>query len=182
MDTAQKADWSALVVKVAQDECRESFMALFDHFAPRISSYLRQQGLTDDLAEDLSQETMLTLWRKAQQYNPQKAQVSTWVFRIARNLMIDNHRKQRGIAYELDDALLDVSVDDDSPISADASVVQRKIAELPEVQADLVYKSFFEGKSHSEIAKETGQPLGSVKSRLRAAMKFLRQELNPEEQ
>lgn len=177
-ETSPQPDWAACVERVASERCRDSFMQLFDHFGPRISSYLRKQGVAEDLAEDLAQEAMLNLWRKAHLYQPQKALVSTWVFRIARNLMIDQHRRSRGLAYDTDDALEELSVDDTAPAASDAAVLHQKVAALPAVQAELIYKSYFEGKSHSEIAAETGQPLGSVKSRLRAALQSLRQDFD----
>ncbi len=177
---ADPAAWAEAVQRVASDRCRESFMVLFDHFAPRINSYLRQQGAAPDVAEDLSQEALLTLWRKAGQYAPDKAAVSTWLFRIARNLMIDRLRRERGIAYAAEDMAPEPVEEDRSASTADGDTLRQLIHALPPAQAEVVYKSYFEGKSHGEIADESGEPLGSVKSRLRLALKHLRRHLGVE--
>lgn len=171
-------DWASCLERVASQRCRESFLQLYDYYAPRINRYLVQQGARADVADELTQEVMLSLWRKAHLYDRQKAAVSTWLFRIARNQMIDNLRRDRGIAYEHEDLSEELSMDDEAPAEADAALLRQKIALLPEKQVVLLQKSYFEGKSHAEIAAETGQPLGSVKSRLRAALKNLRQQLN----
>lgn len=175
-------DWPACVERVARYQCRDSFMQLFDYYAPRISRYLQLQGASAATAEDLSQEALLSLWRKAHLYDASKASVSTWLFRIARNQMIDQLRRERGMAYELEDAAEELIADDEAPAAADAVVLHRKVSQLPDAQSKLVYKSYFEGKSHAEIAAETGQPLGSVKSRLRAALKSLRRQFDAEVQ
>ncbi len=178
--TEQTPDWADCVARVASERCRASFLQLFDYYAPRLNSYLRQQGASDEMAEELAQEALLSLWRKAHLYDPGKAQVSTWLFRIARNLMIDQLRRERGIAYDALDAADEPVMEDQAPEASDAEALRRQIATLPEEQLTLVYKNFFEGKSHAEIAHETGQPLGSVKSRLRAALKRLRGQLDAE--
>lgn len=178
--TDPQPDWADCVARVAQQRCRDSFLKLFDYYAPRLNSYLRQQGASDHMAEELAQEAMLSLWRKASLYKPEKAQVSTWLFRIARNLMIDQLRRERGIAYEDIDGAEEPVMEDEAPEATEAQALRRQLATLPEEQLSLVYKNFFEGKSHAEIAEETGQPLGSVKSRLRAALKRLRGQLDAE--
>lgn len=98
--------------------------------------------------------------------------------------MIDHLRKERRIAYDSDDvdAEVELIADDEAPSASDAAVLRRRVSALPEAQIELVYKSYFEGKSHSEIAAETGQPLGSVKSRLRMALISLRRDLDAEVQ
>ena len=181
-ETVSQPDWIACVERVAQERCRDSFMQLFEYYAPRISTYLCQQGASTVVAEELAQEAMLSLWRKADMYDSNKAAVGTWLFRIARNHMIDQLRRERRMAYDDDVAGVELVADDEAPAASDAAVLRRKVSELPEAQIDLVYKSYFEGKSHGEIAAETGQPLGSVKSRLRAALHSLRRNLDAEAQ
>lgn len=176
-----QAQWAECVRRIAEQRDRASFMQLFDHFAPRVNSYLRQQGANESLAEDLCQEILLTVWRKAGQYDPSKAAVSTWLFRIARNRMIDHLRRERGIAYDSeDDAAADLVSDEDVSLNVDGSRIRELVSDLPPQQVEAVYKSYFEGKSHGEIAAETGMPLGTVKSNLRRAVLSLRRQLGVE--
>ena len=82
------------IVKIAKDKDRQAFVSLFEHFAPRIKSFLIKGGLDAELADELAQETMLAVWNKAESYKPEFATASTWIFRIARNKKIDIFRKQ----------------------------------------------------------------------------------------
>ena len=88
-------DWSDCIRAIAERRDRAQFQSLFLHFAPRLKSFFLRSGAAPGLAEDLAQETMLAVWRKANQFDPEKAQVSTWVFTIARNLRIDARRRER---------------------------------------------------------------------------------------
>ncbi len=178
-DEARKVErngafWADCMVKVAEQRDKHSFMLLFDHFSPRVNAYLLGQGAASSIAEDLTQEALLALWNKAHLYRREKAAVSTWLFRVARNLWIDRLRKQRGIAYESDDNLAE-TVSSEPSLDADGERLMAVIAGLPNNQAQVIYKSYYEGKSHSEIALETGMPLGTVKSSLRLAIRAFRQ-------
>ncbi|MDF1691852.1 MAG: sigma-70 family RNA polymerase sigma factor [Zhongshania sp.] len=166
--------WADCMDQIARERDKSSFMLLFDYFSPRVNAYLLGQGAEPSMAEDLTQEALLALWNKAHLYNREKAAVSTWLFRVARNLWIDRLRKQRGVAYESDENLAE-TVDDEVRLNADGDRLRAVLDTLPQNQAQVVYKSYYEGKSHSEIAEETGMPLGSVKSSLRLAIKAFRQ-------
>ena len=166
--------WAGCMARVAENRDKDSFMLLFDHFSPRVNAYLLGQGAASSIAEDLAQEALLALWNKAHLYNAEKAAVSTWLFRVARNLWIDKLRKQRGIAYESEDEISEL-VEHDPTLDADGDRLLAVMGDLPGNQASVVYKSYYEGKSHSEIAEETGMPLGSVKSSLRLAIRSFRQ-------
>lgn len=175
-EAASGAFWAQCMANIAQRRDKQSFMALYDHFSPRVNAYLLGQGVDAAQAEDLSQEALLTLWKKAHLYKPEKAAVSTWLFRVARNLWIDRLRKQRRVAYESDDLLDSVAAEQQpQAVAADGDRLQAVLDSLPRNQAQAVYMSYYEGKSHSEIAEETGMPLGSVKSCLRLAMRTFRQ-------
>ena len=174
------AFWADCMERVAGERDKKSFMLLFDHFSPRVNAYLLGQGVEASLAEDLTQDALLALWNKAHLYKREKAAVSTWLFRVARNLWIDRLRKQRGIAYESDENLTE-TYEPEPSINADGDRLLRVIEQLPNNQAQVVYKSYYEGKSHSEIALETGMPLGSVKSSLRLAVRAFRQHFGDNE-
>ena len=168
---------SRLIVAIAARKDREAFASLFEHFAPRVKSYMARLGAAPEAAEELAQETMLIVWRRAEAYDPEKAAASTWVFAIARNLRIDVARRENR-APTRDDPAFHISAEPtpDSVFSAgeDEARVSAAIATLPTEQARVIKLSFFSDKPHSEIAEELRLPLGTVKSRLRLAMLRLR--------
>ncbi len=168
-----------MLVRVGRDQDREAFVSLFHFFAPRIKSYLLKNGADETTAEEVVQNTFITVWEKAAGYNPKKAAASTWIFTIARNKRIDTLRRQKFVVPLEDDALdlLDSTPHaQDSAYTDHASIEQlhSAIDSLPKEQADLLHMAFFEDKSHQAIADETAIPLGTVKSRLRLAMEKLR--------
>ena len=171
--TAQ--DWSALLEQVAEERDRSSFVQLFQHFAPRVKSYILRLGLVESTAEEIMQETMLSVWRKAHLYHRKKASASTWIFTLARNQSIDWMRKQKYPEYGLEE--WHEEPDDSKDECADSVLTDRMIKAintLPENQAQVIYMSFFEGRSHTDISDRLGVPLGSVKSRIRLASEKLK--------
>ncbi len=181
-DSLQQSDWPVLMAAVVEHGDKQAFMQIYDHFAPRLVSYLQAQGASTAQAEELAQEAMLNVWRKAPLYQADKAALSTWIFRIARNLYIDSLRRQRMLLVEWDDQYeQQESFDSPQLEGGDDHLVEARIKaameSLPNQQAQVVYKSFFESKSHSEIAADMDLPLGSVKSSLRLAFQKLRQAL-----
>lgn len=168
--------WIAQIHAVRDNKDRAAFAELFGYFAPRVKSFLMKSGASPDLAEECTQEVMATLWNKAHLFDPTKASVSTWIFTIARNRKIDLLRKQRRPEPE------DLPWGPESePEAADALGLQqeteqlgRALATLPEEQRRLIERAYFGELSHSEIAAETGLPLGTIKSRIRLALDRLR--------
>ncbi|WP_417670158.1 sigma-70 family RNA polymerase sigma factor [Roseibium sp.] len=181
----QLQHYSDLIVKVANGQDKAAFAELFDHFAPRLKGYLMQQGADEGSAEEIAQEVMITLWRKAALFDPQKSSASTWLFRIARNRRIDRLRRQRTAELDPDEPALrpadvpDVSVEMDARLRDER--VRAAMSSLPDEQADVVKLAFFAGLSHSEIADRTGLALGTVKSRIRLAFGRLRKAIEADE-
>lgn len=178
--------WSDQMLRVAATEDQESFLRIYDHFAPRLHRYVLGLGAQQAKAEDLVQEAMLRAWRSAPRFDPARACLATWLFRITRNLFIDSVRRMPMVAYgegipdELGEGLgVEVdTVEDSAPESyTDQVGLGRAIDALAATQARLVRMSFLEAKSHSEIASELGMPLGSVKSTLRRAFARLQRGL-----
>jgi RNA polymerase sigma-70 factor (ECF subfamily) len=177
-------NFGLLLLDVAQTRNKESFVQLFEHFAPRVKSFLMKGGTREDLADELAQETMLTVWNKAGAYNPAHASASTWIFTIARNKKIDALRKTGRFEVAATDPELvaDEMKSSDSTMAAEEeNLMAAALEKLPEEQSMLLRKSFFEDKSHADIARETGLPLGTVKSRIRLALDRLRQNKNVQE-
>jgi len=174
-------DLAALVRKVADHADRDAFAALFDHYAPRINGYLQRLGTPAGLAEDLTQEVMVTLWRKAALFDPAKSSLGTWLFRIARNRRIDSVRRDRSSAIDENDPAFLPSEPEEVGAAMDArrrdARIRLALRDLPEEQVDLVRLAFFEGLTHSQIAELRGLPLGTVKSRIRLAFTRLRRVL-----
>jgi len=169
---------SALVVKVAREADRAAFTELFDHFAPRVKAYLMRLGAQAGQAEDLTQDVMVTVWRKAALFDERQASAATWIFTIARNRRIDAIRRTRRPEIDPNDPLF---VPDAEP-QPDAVLVTAEredrlraaMAKLSDDQRALLVQAFYDGKSHSEIAAATRLPLGTVKSRLRNIFAKLR--------
>lgn len=176
---APTPDHKAMIEAIADHQDRTAFIELFNHFAPRIKSFMMKGGASEGKADELAQETMLSVWTKAASYDPAKAAPSTWIFTIARNKRIDAIRKTNyaELYPEDTDVLEDTAPYADENISHDEEtrILAHAIATLPEDQAELLKKSFFEGKSHAQIAEETNLPLGTIKSRIRLALEKLRQ-------
>jgi len=165
-------------VQVGTRRDREAFRTLFEYYAPRLKSYLIRNGATESTAEEIVQNTFVTIWEKSAQYNPAKAAASTWIFTIARNRRIDALRREKYIEIDSDSPALQIAASEaPDDAYADAATVEKlhaAIAALPEDQATLLRMAFFEDKTHQAIADETRIPLGTVKSRLRLALEKLR--------
>lgn len=166
--------WAAQVAGVAARRDVDCFMRIYDHYAPRLQRYLLGLRVDAAQAEELTQEAMLRLWRRAELFDPARASLSTWLFRVARNLYLDSLRGEPlwlPIQEELDalEQDEDTSAGSSTEAYADHAGLARAIDALPAVQARLIRMSYFEAKSHSQIAQELGMPLGSVKSHLRRA-------------
>lgn len=133
------------------------------------------RGNSND-AEELLQECMLQVWRKAHTFNPKNGTAITWLFTIVRNKRIDFARKGRYDLVLSDDLWNEeVGTELETDVSSDleGKVARNLLTSLPDEQRQVVFKVYFEGKSHSEIANDLDLPLGTIKSRLRLAMKKL---------
>jgi RNA polymerase sigma-70 factor, ECF subfamily len=174
-------EWAQLIGAVAERQDRAAFSRLFEHFAPRVKAFMRRSGMSEGAAEELAQETLITVWRKAALFDPASTGPSAWIFTIARNLRIDALRRERRSASNDTSDIDSEFVLDESP-HADAIVataqsdsrVRAALAVLSEEQRRVVELSFYQEKAHAEIADELKIPLGTVKSRLRLAMNKLR--------
>lgn len=171
-------DWSRCLGAIAAQQDRAAFARLFEHFAPRIKTFMRRSGAGDAAAEELAQEVMLAVWRKAALFDPATTGASAWIFTIARNLRIDALRREgKNAPADIDaEFLMDGAPSADATVAAAQAEtrVRQALAELPPEQVRVVELSFYQEQAHSEIAAALGIPLGTVKSRLRLAMAKLR--------
>jgi len=175
MDGAEQAQ---LILKIADSADKTAFAALFTYFAPRVKAYMFKMGSNDTMAEELAQKTMLQIWRKAKLYDPAKAAASTWIFRIARNLRIDELRKDSRFEYDEHDFALTADEADGPETTLDrlqhAKLVQNALTILSSEQYEIIQMSFYQGLSHSQISEKLSIPLGTVKSRMRLALSKLK--------
>ena len=184
---AGRDDWAEKIQAIAAGRDREAFAEIFNHFAPRVKSFLRKAGASEAQAEEIAQEAMLSVWRKAALFDPTASGAATWIFTIARNLRIDAiRRERRGGAIRVDE--VEAEYEADAAPLADARIasaqsddrVRKALETLPGEQLTVIRMSFFEEHPHSEIARVLRIPLGTVKSRVRLAMKRLRALLESE--
>ena len=170
---------SNLLISVAQKRDKSAFSDLFVYYAPRLKSYLMKQGSTNAQAEELSQEAMLSVWRKADRFDKDKASAGTLIFTVARNLRIDRIRKETRPSFDPEDPFFvhDSNIAPDSVIEVkeNQAKIRSVLAKLSKEQEEVIRLSFFEEKTHPVIADELKLPLGTVKSRIRLAMQKIRE-------
>ncbi|MGR3501779.1 sigma-70 family RNA polymerase sigma factor [Pseudaestuariivita sp.] len=168
--------WAHKLVEVQQHKDAAAFKEVFDHYAPRVKAFLMKSGADGTLAEECTQDVMATVWHKAHLFDPARASVATWVFTIARNRRIDMIRKQRRPEPEelTWGPEADPAAEEVIGLQQETTKLSAALAGLPTKQRDLIEKAYFGELSHSEIAAETGLPLGTIKSRIRLALDRLR--------
>ena len=166
MDNKKAVD---LVKRIAKDRDETAFSEIFDYIAPKINAYYINHNLSSELAEELTQEVLSTIWIKAELFNSEKSKFITWSFTIARNKKIDFYRKNKKNASN--DDVRDFLYENDKSNDYEIESTINKITEdLDQNQKKLIKMSFFEQKSHKIIAAELEIPLGTVKSRIRATL------------
>lgn len=174
--------WQAHMQAVAKYQDKKAFHALYLYFSPKIIAYYRHQGMNSQ-AEELTHEVFLRVWRKAPSYQPNKAQVSTWIFTIVRNLRIDILRKKR-IEEVTDDNVIEMGeeshLNQEIDLTKDKAKLLTSFSLLSQEQRNVLQKVYFEDKSHQITANELEMTPGVVKSRIRGALNILRKELGGE--
>ena len=177
-----EAEGAALIEAIALAGDRTAFCKLFEVYAPRIKAQARRFGFNDEAAEDVAQDAMLSVWRRASQFDVTRGTASAWIFSIATNARIDRMRRDKHLAHAQ-------QIDPESPAlvagaNEPSGLMSRKldavVGALPEEQRKIVHLSFFADLPHSEIAQRLGLPLGTVKSRIRLAIAKLRLALGNE--
>lgn len=170
-----KVEWADLIGRIAASGDRDAFRLLFEHFAPRVKGLMLKSGASREEAEEIAQDTLLAVWRKAAQFDPASCGAPAWIFTIARNLRIDSIRRSARSGVAVPDAELEYLAD---PADSQETLLSRRdeneriaaaVSRLPKQQTAAIRMSFVEGRPHSEIAEALGIPLGTVKSRIRLA-------------
>lgn len=171
--------WTDCLLRVRDAQDKAAFAELFQHFAPRIKSYLIKSGGSASQAEEAAQEAMATVWHKAHLFKPECASATTWIFTIARNKQLDAFRKIK--RPDPEEPYWETPAEQDPAQAVEIAQEEKNIREavkcLPERQREIIEKAFFGELTHSEISKETGLPLGTIKSRIRLGLDRLRHEM-----
>ena len=174
--------WSKLLERVGQARDEEAFARIFAHFAPLIKGFCLgnlNSSFPVDAAEEVVQEVMFKVWQKAPGYDSSKSAASTWIYTVMRNCRIDLMRRNQRIA--VDGGVIDIDdiwdeADDDQAFvymqqSSNEALIDKSFSQLPPEQRQVLTQVYMQGKTHQQIAQETGLPLGTVKSRVRIGLK-----------
>lgn len=167
------------MLAVRDNRDKVAFSHLFDHFAPRLKGFIIKTGMPGEQAEEIVQDVMLTVWRKAAQFDPHRAQVSSWIYQITRNRQIDVIRKNnRPVPEELiEPPSLECDTSQMLALDQEALHLKQALSQLSDNQRQAVEKAYLGELTHQEISAQTGLPLGTIKSRIRLGLERLRQEL-----
>lgn len=168
---------------IAKHQDQRALTQLFEIYTPKLKGWLMARGVGNGTAEDIVQDVMITCWTRAHLYDPQKASFATWVYRLTRNRWIDHGRKH-GRMDVRDPDLMKLIADDIEPSAEIAFITEQTAADLREkiqgltdVQKQALRMAFMEFKTHQEISDETGIALGTVKTRIRSAIKALKEKM-----
>lgn len=182
IDLAEASD-ADLIRRIALRD-RAAFAMIFERFAGRVKGFMLRGGCAEQDADEITQDVMVLIWRRAETFDPARAGVSTWIFTIARNRRIDLIRRHHLPLPDPNDPLFRPEPEPSGleTLSATEREVQVRAAmeALAQDQRDVLIAAFYQGLSHGEIAETLDLPLGTVKSRIRLAFRHLRGVLGDE--
>lgn len=178
---AAYSEQTVWMLAIRDQRDKAAFAKLFDHYAARLKGFVMRAGAPKAQAEDIVQEVMLTVWRKAHLFDPERAQVSSWIYQIARNRQIDVIRKE---ARPVPEALTNEDEGDEEPdagqviaLEQESDKLRRALEKLAPAQREMIERAYLGELTHTEIREATGLPLGTIKSRIRLGLERLRHEL-----
>lgn len=176
---SEMSEQTVWMLAVRDNQDRNAFCALFDFFAPRLKGFIMRTGCSASQAEEIVQDVMLTVWRKAAMFDPHRAQVSAWIYQIARNRQIDIIRKEnRPVPEELaEDPAQEPDASQILAVEQEAGELKKALSLLKPEQREIIEKAYLGELTHQEISNQTGLPLGTIKSRIRLGLERLRHEL-----
>ncbi|AYF20643.1 RNA polymerase sigma factor [Vibrio parahaemolyticus] len=190
-DSPQKLgrnEWNAYMDKVKAKD-REAFAFVFRFYAPKLKQFAYKHVGNEQVAMEMVQETMATVWQKAHLYDGKKSALSTWVYTIIRNLCFDLLRKQKGKELHIhsDDIWPSEYYPPDlvDHYSPEQDMLKEQVVKfldiLPKNQRDVLQAVYLEELPHQQVAELFDIPLGTVKSRLRLAVEKLRHSMHTEQ-
>ena len=177
--------WDALVERMAQGDT-SALASLYDHAAGAVHALVRRIIQDDPVAEEVTGDVFLQAWQQAARYQAVRGSVLAWLLSIARARAIDRTRVGRAWRHLREPLARAIELPCGRPGPEDACSVderrwrvQSAMGELPLEQRQVLELAYYGGLSHGEIAERLGQPLGTVKTRIRLAMTKLREALKP---
>ena len=185
MEELPQQDMARLMEAVASARDVDAFERLFRHYGPRVRAFMMRQCRDGQMADELMQETMMTVWNKAGLFYSDRGTVDAWIFTVARNLRTSAFRKAKRPVFDPTDP---VFVPDD-PLEPgdhleridDAERLRRAMEDLPPEQLEVLKYAFFDEISHRKLAEKLNLPVGTIKSRIRMAFGKLRKALEDAE-
>jgi RNA polymerase sigma-70 factor (ECF subfamily) len=171
-------DWSLLARIGQKDE--EALSALYDRYSGLVFSEAKRILRDSGAAEEILQDLFYQVWRTAERFDPARGSLAGWLLVAARNRAISKLRRKSGRSEELDENGVSLTINAESHAAQNLLLdkVRMVMGNLPEGQREALECAYFEGMTHTEIAEKTGQPLGTVKTRIRSAMESLKKVLS----
>jgi RNA polymerase sigma factor (sigma-70 family) len=177
LSSLKKYNEEELIVLLKQED-RNAFSYLYDNYAPALNGVIYRIVEDAGLAEDILQEVFIKIWKNIPGYDSEKGRLFTWMLQIARNLTIDTlrskgYKKQSKIA-DNENSVSNVADNGVGFGKVDAIILRKQLQNLKPEHRILIDMAYFNGYTQDEIAKETNIPLGTVKTRIRAAIMELK--------
>ncbi|HET8635971.1 MAG TPA: sigma-70 family RNA polymerase sigma factor [Acidobacteriaceae bacterium] len=175
--TDEPEDDPSLLRRIASGD-QEALSMIYDRHAGCVYGLLRRILRDESAAEEIAQDVFLHLWKIAARFDPERGALRPWLLVMARNRAISHLRRRvQDDPNGLDEDFASAELPQDTAAAQNEIVgkVRDYLAQLPPEQSKLFELAYFSGMTHSEIAESTGQPLGTVKTRLRTTLTGLRQ-------
>ena len=182
-------DDQSLIRLIARSQ-ESALSELYDRYSRLVYSLALNAVGDPATAEEITQDVFIRIWDHAGTYQAEKSKVLTWIASITRYRSIDIIRRRKirpesqSVSWEIEPSAIEmnpINVDETVEISQKRRQVRQAISMLPEEQRQALAYAYFQGYTHREIAEVLGEPLGTVKTRIRLAMQKLRQLLEQEE-
>lgn len=168
-----------LLVNSVKGGREDAFAEIYDLFSPALFGLIRTIVRSEDDASDLLQDAFVKIWKNIDSFNVEKGTLFTWMLNISRNTAIDFLRKTKKESNsEIQNLSNDVGMRSDLVTNPETIGMKSMLLKLPEEQRILIDYVYFRGYTQSEIAEELDMPIGTVKTRIRAAMGELRKWFN----
>ena len=172
-----EVEWMAAIARRGD---RAAFAQLFRRYAPKIKAHLLARGAATGAAEELTQEVMLIVWRKAGLYDASRGSVAAWLYTVSRNSLFNATRGER---RRREEAAMEISFPEAAPpatseqallAAEQGRALSASLAQLPPEQREILEGAYWRGQTLQECAEERQLPLGTVKTRVRLALERLR--------